>query len=190
MSCPNWDALARQRASTQREAAAWRQAVSHLDSCGVCRRQAVVSDPLLAFRGRLGDASERRPEAAEVADMCRSVRAVVRSREWETPQRPARRSSAWRQAAAVGLLAFLLLLLGPNGRVGPVPPTVVQVDPRTVQVSDRVPGTVSPIEILDHLTATLPLSLVENVDRPGARVYEMRRENLSLVMIIDRTLDV
>jgi len=190
MSCPNWDDLARQRATEQREPEAWRLAVRHLDSCGACRQQAVASDPLLVFRARSGAPSERYEDAAEVVEMCRSVKAVVRSRDWESPRQPARHSAAWRQAAAVGLLAFLLLLLGPNGRVGPLPSAVGGADSLSVQEADRVVGTTSATELLDHLTAALPLSLVENVDRPGARVYELRRENLSLVMIIDHTLDV
>jgi len=193
MSCPNWDDLARRRSTARREPAAWRQAIRHLDGCRSCRRQALESDSLLVFR--LRSEASRKPldeaaAAAEVDAMCRSVRAVVHSRQWESPRRRSRPSQAWRQAAAVGLLAFLLLVLGPGERAGSLPSAGLPDSSLALVEVDRSAGSTTDDELLDILTEALPVSLVEDVDRPGARVYEMRRDNLSLVMIVDRSFDV
>lgn len=189
MTCPNWNDLALRRASGDLDPADWRQALSHLDSCDDCRRPALASDPLLVFRHRRGSASGSESEAAAVAEMRRSVHAVVRSRSWKRPRRALSRSSARRLAAALALLAFLLFL-GPDRVLGPSPSADRLAGPVAATPPDLPVGSPVSAELIDLLAETMPVSLVEDIDRPGARVYEMRRDNLSVVMIVDDTFDV
>ena len=79
-----------------------------------------------------------------------------------------RRSRPWRQAAAAAALVTIALWAAPSG--APV---------EDLQISESVP-----IPYVENLPT------VEAVDRPEARIYQLADDELSMVMIIDETLDV
>ncbi len=79
-----------------------------------------------------------------------------------------RRSRPWREAAAAAALASIALWVAPSG----APIQEVQI------------GESAPIPYVENLPT------VEAVDRPEARIYQLADDELSMVMIIDETLDV
>lgn len=183
MSCPDWQSLvaARELASETGSATVsddrppgWAEARRHVASCGRCRQAALAADPLLLFT--------RLPETtvtpAEIGDMQSSVMALVRAsriaqvspaassgnaRETMRAQRGGV-FSASRIAAALGICS-LLALSGAPRRQPPALSTAATVVP-TID------------------------SVIEELDRPGARIYELPQADMAVVMIVDASLDV
>lgn len=171
MSCPSWSSLAAVRSRGAGGEAEWDAALAHLRSCLRCRERALAADPTLLF--------QRLPapplEEDEAARMKGSVRSTLRARAVE----PRRRSEVrWATAAAASVLLLILSLA-----VGLVP------TPREPVQSGSPEGLVVPVAVpLGDEGESGPL--LDGIDRPGARVYQLREGNLSVVMIVDETLDV
>lgn len=174
-SCPDWRRLLRHRLEAgRREPAGWGDAVTHLSTCRACRAEALAIDPTVIFvAGRTTDL-----ERSELDEIKRSVNAVRRAREVEEAfARPV--GVARKIGAAAALLAFLLLL----------PPAAVDLP------DGLVPAGIPGLEELESLaTGTQPSPvvspLIEPLDRPLARIYQLGQEDLSLVMVVDESLDV
>ncbi len=169
MSCPDWPALvaARERDSGA-EPPGWATARAHLSACSACRRRAVDLDPTLVFLAL----PALEPREGEISAMQGAVAALVRTRRLESAgerSRPARPARLRRAALAAAALAALVLEAGPRR---PAPP----------------PAGLLAAEGLAPGASSAPV--VEQIERPDARVYQLPAEGLSVVMIVDASLDV
>ena len=166
MSCPRFDGAAWEALLAHRvergvpPPAGLEEAMAHLDSCPSCRESALQVDPLLLFRGARSLA-----EPVDTAAFVAAVRAGRRQRRVE------RRASPRRPAGVAAALVAGALLLAPSAlfRGGETA--------RPVRPAAPVPG----------LSAH---PLIENLDRPGARVYQWGSESVSVVMVVDESFDV
>ena len=157
-----------------------RRAAEHLRECPECRRRAVAADPAVLFVDLpLLEVTENDVKAVRSA-----VGAMRRARalEHET-SRPL--SRWWRHVAAAALLAALLLAPGNTPVSQP-------------EAGDGSAGLMAGVEDLETLidqggflaSATEPSSIIENLNRPQARIYQLTEDDLSLVMIVDESLDL
>lgn len=191
MSCPDWQTLAAWRDDPQAdEPAEWREALAHLDrGCARCRRAAIAADPTLVFR-RLAVVAAAAPatgpaqEASEAEAMRRAVAAMRAASRVEASER---RASSWswkRWGTAAALAVLALSMPGDDARLRREPAGTA---PLAVALPAAMfaegPGTALAAPGDD-------LPTLEGVNRPGARVYHMDGEGMSVVMIVDETLDV
>lgn len=166
MSCPNWSALAAHRNSPQGvEPEGWTEALAHFDSCSVCRRQALSADPTLVFRRMPVVEPTPAQEMDEVAAVRQAVAAMRTASRLEALEtRPRRGSfSGWKRWAAAAVLALASLSLGR--------------DSGTIFQQPEMSGAdLQPV--------------VEGLNLPDARVYQVGEEDLLITMIVDESLDV
>lgn len=200
MSCPDWKTLAAWRDDPRaEEPAEWREGLAHLDQgCTLCRRAALAADPTLVFR-RLAVVPAPAPaqEASEADAMRRAVAAMRAASRVEASERRGRPlgSLSWKRWAAAAALAVAALSMpGDDARLRREPLAAPPMSARLLPaaLSEAMPAALragSP-EALPAAVAGDGLPTVEGVDRPGARVYHMDGEGLSVVMIVDETLDV
>jgi len=157
-------------------------ALAHVEACPECRGLALRFDPTIALQPLAAadpvDPSAALDEAAEVEAMLQAVETLRRAH-------PGRGRAAggptWRVAAAVLLAAGALYQLPARGpRVAEKP---------TVETLFENLGTLpSDAELVRAAFAVQPV--VEDLDRPDARVYQLGGGDVSVVMIVDETLDV
>ncbi len=173
MSCPDWRGLAAGRHADDTgdigntgdtAPGGWATAVEHFDTCTLCRRQALMADPLLVFR-RL-PAVELTPadERSEVEAVRQAV-ATLRAAERLDVRR---RFAGWRRWSAAAVLAVVALSVS-RDKTASLPPAVV-MSPAAM------PATSAPA--------------LEGVNRPGARVLHMASEGTWVLMVFDESLDV
>jgi hypothetical protein len=159
------------------DCAARQELVDHLRACSSCRREAVDEDPTLAF-----SLLEAEPvDAGRIAEIQKSVRTLRRSRAIERSDKPPLNERGRAFLVAASLLFVLTLLPLTNGRS----PEESQ-EPKVGVVSNQQSradwqqwnddGTVTPV--------------IEDLNRPEARVYQRTEEDLAVVMIVDETLDL
>lgn len=176
MSCPDWPALLAARAADPAvDPPEWPAARAHLDGCGACRETAFALEPTLVFT-RL---AEPRLATDEVERMRRAVEALRRAeplRDRRHRHRPSAKALR-RGALAAGLLIAAL---------GQHPLAVVPPSAPLVAARAATPVGMRPAE----LPASGLASIVDQLDRPQARIYEMGAEGLSVIMIVDESLDV
>ena len=174
-ACPelSWQLLLAHRFDVRAgEPAELGAALDHLDACPACRREACAIDPTLVFK-RLPPIADLDfdSEAERMRQAVSGMRLVARIE----PRRSGR-ARAGRFAAAAGLAAMALLA----GRGEPVR--------REASAASAVPGPAVPAV---PARFELPSSaMVEEVGRPKARVYQLAGDRLSVVMIVDSSLDV
>ena len=192
MSCPDWIALTAHRHERDGfEPAGWSEALSHLDGgCKLCRRQALAADPTLVFR-RLATVpavtmtpAQERSEVEAVRTAVAAMRAASRLDSLES--RP-RTSSGWRRWSSVAAVLALAALIAPSGYDA----SRSKVDTDAVLFRE---GRVE-VGLLDEPVAAaqqvdLDEPVVEGVNLPDARVYHMSGEGLSVVMVVDESLDI
>ncbi len=167
MSCPDWRLLVSQREREPgRDPDGWEAARRHLDECAACRRAAIAADPLLVF-APLGAAA---PPAGREEEMLASVTALVRAERLERRRRLPSGPALGRLAAGLGVFALLGLTGGPS--------------------PDRAWAPAAQVAGVDRLADAPPAAILEDLDRPQARVYELPQSDLALVMIVDASLDV
>ena len=105
---PWWRCASARGCRTPAEPAGWAKAVTHLDACPRCRREAVAADPLLVFRRLPASEMPEAEERAEAESMRQAVAAMRTARRLES-----RRSFAgWRRWAAAAVLAVASLSVG------------------------------------------------------------------------------
>ena len=121
-------------------------------------------DPTLLFRKSLGQNATKVAKATKEVDV-ESILVGVRALRRASPKR---RSRIWGEAAAAAALLVLGLWVAPSS-----------VPLQKVQVVES-----APIPYVENLP------VVEAVDRPEARIYQLADDELSIVMIVDETLDV
>ncbi len=175
MSCPDWRALlaARER-DPDVDPPGWSEARGHLAECRACRSVAAEIDPVLIFAALPAP----RVAPAEIAEMQRAVAALVRAERVapraSEPVAARRRRRAGRLARGAAAAAVLLLALG------------VEAGPRRV-----APGAGEALAALPEAGPdTFAPPALEEIDRPQARIYQLPAEGLSVVMIVDASLDV
>lgn len=185
MSCPDWRALAAARGSDSAvDLPAWVEARRHAAECPHCRSAAFAAEPLLLF-DRL---PERTVTPDEIADMQAAVGALVRaSRIGRGGQGVARpvpaasgRRSLSRLVAALGVCSLLALSGAPRPHSrGFAELAELAAEGSALQGLEAVFEGASPVQ-----------SAVEELDRPGVRIYELPQADMAVVMIVDASLDV
>lgn len=183
--CAQWPRLeelvaARLERRDDAEAMLSAPALGHLEDCGECRRAALALDPTLALRPLVEpEVSGTMAADDEVESMLRAVETLRRA--------PARRprsalvSAGWRSAAAILLVAGALYQLPARGpRIAANPPADAQLEALASRPVDN--------EVVRAEFSGQPV--LEDLDRPGARVYQLGGGDVSVVMIVDETLDV
>jgi len=201
VSCPDWTSLAAHRHEREgSEPAGWTEALAHLDGgCSLCRRRALAADPTLVFRRlaavpavTMTDAEER-SEADAVRAAVAAMRAASRLDSLEA--RP-RTSSVWKGWSTGALAAALALaaLVFPSGPSGYDPSKSKAASAGAGDAAIFRDGRVE-VEPLDEPVAAgqqvdLEEPVVEGVNLPDARVYHMSGEGLSVVMVVDESLDI
>lgn len=177
MSCPDWRNLtARRDADPQ----AWQRAVTHLDECSRCRREALAAEPTLVFR-RLPTLEVG---AEEIADMQRAVATMRRTRSLERPRRrmATPQVSTWLRAAALAAVMLGAALLRGTG-----PATIARVDHVASQPGVVAAGPVEPAGAVDTALAALDpahLPLVEDVDPSYGSLIQVVDDDIAIVMVV------
>ena len=169
MTCRfDWADLVAHRRTGSNEPAGWRGALEHLRECGACRERALIEDPTLVFvAGEAVAVSE-----AEVEAMVADVGNLIRARETERAADSSGRR-VWRYAAAAAAAAVMVFLPTFSAR--------------------QVTGTADTAQVGPAPGADLsesPAPMIEALDRPEARIYQLGEEDLSIVMVVHESLDV
>ena len=200
--CPDWRALAihrHERHDATEEPAGWPEALEHLDGCPACRRSAVEADPTLLFRRlpALSADMSADAEALEVDSMRQAVAAMRTARRLTPPRERDvwNGRNAWKRWATAAALVAAALSLGGDHGLGRA--ALVTSTPEVATVAQvPAPGIALPIPVSHGLRAvprfaSEQVPMVEELNRPAARVYQMDGgKNLSVVMIVDERLDV
>jgi len=194
VSCPNWSALVAFRDARGGDPPGWEENLAHLDACPACRRQALAADPTLAFR-RLPRPDVKAADIDAIRQGVAALREASRlglarpepppaghedGRTDEGEPRQGRRGWGWlpgatRIAAAVVLVVVALALAPGN------PLTLGDFTPITTAARE---GVTSPAGV----EATMPL--IEDLDLPDPRVYQIAEEDIQVVMVFDESLDL
>jgi hypothetical protein len=190
-TCPNWRQLVQDRDDQPPTAALeqrWESALSHRNGCPKCQAAAIQVDPLLAFQGLGGFELTPAEEAWEIEETRRVVAAMrtgQRLTENEGPTRRLRtvaRATHAREWGVAAMLTIALLGVGTGRMTRP-----------TVLASAHLPTTTL-TPTATAVPARMPFqpgfTTVEGLDRPNARVYQLRGDHLSVVMIVDKKLNV
>ena len=175
-SCPDWTALVALRERDDAEPAGWAEAMTHLDACPRCRREAMAADPLLVFRRLPVSEMPEAVEQAEAESMRQAVAAMRTAKRLES-----RRSFAgWRRWAAAAVLTVASLAMGDRAPVELNPAAAESAAaPEAVAVA-AAPAAPSP-------AAT---AVLERLDGSDARVYQVDGKDLTAFMIVGDKVDV
>jgi hypothetical protein len=152
----------------------WAPARRHLGVCAECRRAALALEPTLLFAALPAPAVG--PD--EIASMQEAVAALVRAGRIDGEVGRGRRAlgGRLRGVAAAAAVAALALVADPGAR--PVDPQPGGELAAAVDFAGE-----------DPFAPVYP-AVLEELDRPEARVYQIPAEGYSVVMIVDASLDV
>lgn len=164
LSCPDWSRLAAVCDNEGAEPEGWAEAVAHFDACALCRKEALKADPLLVFRRMATVEITPAEERLEVESMQQAVAAMRTARRLETRGRFA----GWRRWAAAAVLAGISLGVGRD--------KVPQLEQVAVIETPPAPASVA-------------APVLDGIDRPEARVYEVGDDEFSAVMVIDPSFE-
>lgn len=151
---------------------------AHLEDCPGCRRAALALDPTLALRA-LAEPMSQDAERDEVEAMRLAVATLRRS----GATAPAAGGAArwWKTAAGAALVAGALYQL-------PLP-SMARRSPASTLLGTIAAANLAPApSVLPAEFSNQPV--VEDLDRPDARVYQLGGGDVSVVMIVDESLDV
>lgn len=188
MNCYDWPRQLAHRFDPDMPAPGdWPQARIHLGDCPSCRREALAIDSTLAFRG----AAAWSPGKEESESVRLAVRALRRTQRLRgeaaaAGDRAGTRRRGRRRIASAALFAGALALL-PSvvdrraaGRLETTSAEPTQAGFSTLRGASPAAGSIGG-----------PLApAIDGLDRPQARVYEWSAEDLSVVMVVDESLDV
>ncbi len=178
MSCPNWRALAP-------ASPAWDEAVAHFDGgCRLCRREALTAEPTLVFRQLRGvgpTVMSPAQEASEVDAVRQAVAAMRTASRVDSIEHRSRRLGWKRWAVAAALAAAALSIPADNAWRH----LEAQRQELASQPESMLRGGVVPAAYGREADPAL-----SGTSRPGARVYHMDGDGMSVVMIVDESLDV
>jgi hypothetical protein len=186
-NCPDWKILAAHRRERHgAEPVGWNEALKHLDRCERCRQAAVAADPSLLFRRLSKVPPAPAAEAAEAESIIQAVAGMRAATRMGAGTPPRRRAGwrAWRRHAAAAALIVAALPLGGDdgwrlrlaGQIG----------------SEAMPLPEEALQPAAGLAAGMELDqpLIENLDRPEARIYQMGSPDVAVVMIFDENFEV
>ncbi|HEV8581530.1 MAG TPA: hypothetical protein VGX68_20890 [Thermoanaerobaculia bacterium] len=159
MSCPDWNRAAASRSS---EPDGWAAAVEHFDACTLCRQEALAAEPLLVFRRLPLVVLTPAEEHSEVEAVRQAVAAMRTAERLESR----RRFAGWQRWAAAAVLTFAALSVS----------------------RDKVPHAERAAVTLSAPLSPAPAPTLDGVNRPGARVYHLANEGVSVVWIVDESL--
>lgn len=168
----------------------WAEAMAHFDVCAECRRIAIAIDPTLGFR-RLPSAVAEMSVAQEADEVARMISAVSALRAERRVTRRSERTpwARWSAAAALVLASLWVGSLGDGApRAGAGPGSRAFEAEALSSAATTLPASIDP-ESSNGFSSRIGLA-VEGVDRPDARVYQYDGDQLSVVMIVDESLDV
>ena len=151
--------------------------VEHLRSCSSCRRAAVDEDPTLVFSLLEPEPVDR----GQIVEIQASVRTLRRSMAVEKGNRSGPIEAGKAVLVAASLLFALALLQATGGRTHEE-----SAEPKEGVVSEE--RSLYDWQKWDDDRSATPF--LENLNRPGARVYQRTEEDLAVVMIVDETLDL
>jgi hypothetical protein len=172
--CPDWTGLVALRDGEDVEPAGWAVAVTHLDACPRCRREAMAADPLLVFRRLPVTEMPEAVEQAEAESMRQAVAAMRTAKRLES-----RRSFAgWRRWAAAAVLTVASLAMGDRAPVELNP----AVAPEAVPTAAVAAAPVAP--------SPAGTAVLERLDGSDARVYQVDGKDLTAFMIVGDKVDV
>jgi hypothetical protein len=180
VSCPDWSGLAalrRQSPQEDAEPAGWAAAVTHFDACPRCRREALLADPLLVFRRLPAAELDEAAERSEVETMRQAVTAMRTAQRLESR----RRFTGWRRWAAAAVLTLAALSASSQSR---------DRSPLELLAPSPAPLALAPLAPAAGPYAGHGQETLEGLNRPAARVYQMSGKDLSVVWIVDKSLDV
>ncbi|HEX3531299.1 MAG TPA: hypothetical protein VH988_29915 [Thermoanaerobaculia bacterium] len=178
MSCPNWRVLA----SHREEEAAWDAAVAHFDGgCRLCRRDALTAEPTLVFRQLRGVGPAAMSPAQEASEVDAVRQAVAAMRTASRVESRSKRAGWKRWAAAAALAAAALSIPADNAWRH----LTAERQELASQPESMLRGAVVPAAYGREADPAL-----SGTGRPGARVYHMDGDGMSVVMIVDESLDV
>lgn len=179
MTCPDWRQLLAHRFDPALATPArWTAAQAHLEDCAECRRQALAIDPTLAFRGAAAWTSTPGESAAiiqAVHTLRRTGELEHRAEQGRAPS-PGARSREHGPLAAAALFALILAFQPATTSRNRNESTTLLLERPAAAALQRASRPEEPA--------------IEGIDRPGARVYEWGAEDLSVVMVVDESLDV
>jgi len=178
-SCPDWTALValRERAADAAEPAGWTEAVTHLDACPRCRREAMAADPLLVFRRLPVSEMPEAVEQAEAESMRQAVAAMRTAKRLES-----RRSFAgWRRWAAAAVLTVASLAMGDRAPVDLNPAAAESEAPASEAAAVAAPP---------EAPSPAATAVLERLDGSDARVYQVDGKDLTAFMIVGDKVDV
>lgn len=183
MNCPDWKTLLAHRLDSDRESESgvdgppseWPEALEHLEECPACRRRALALDPSLIFAAQapLGVSDD------EVGLIKANVHTLLRARAAEHASHRVRRGLG-RLAAAAAVVALMVLLPTHTSR-------------QALTSSPALPGLASDARSVpagDGLLVEAPSPLIEPLDLPAARIYQLGGGDFSIVMVVDDSIDV
>lgn len=185
MNCPDWNAITERRAAEPlRDPDGFGAALAHLQGCQECRSSALATDPLLVFHPGVRPApavhATAAESAADVLAMQGSVLALVRAsrvagggQQDSTSRLPA----GFRIAASLALFSLMVLFGGPKEADREAARSQVGSN-----LADWIDETAQ--------SADIARPVVEDLEQPGARIYELPQDDLAVVMIVDASLDV
>ena len=190
MICPDraqWRVkLAHRFDESLEEPAQWPLDSAHLETCGECRQQALELDPTLLFQ-RLPVVASPVSVTSESESMRAAVANLRRANALQAAPVAAERSRhgafAWRAAAAVLLASALGSQLPLGRRVA-----VVSLVPAAVTEASSQRPSAEPASISPARSHTSGLLVPGEVGRPQARVYEIGYPEMSVVMVVDKSL--
>lgn len=177
MSCPDWRSLLKHRLETVElePPAEWPQAVEHLERCPACRRQALSLDPSMLFA-----VSAPLPVSDdEVGEIKANVRTLVRARAAERTTHRLRRGLG-RIAAAAAVVGLMVLMPTHSSRQALSPGAAAPTP-----AGDAALSTLG-----DEAFAEAPAPVIEPLDLPAARIYQLGGGDFSIVMVVDDSIDV
>jgi hypothetical protein len=153
--------------------------VEHLRACSSCRRDAVEENPTVVFSLLETDSIGE----AEIAEIQASVRTLRRSRAIETAESIWPRGGRKTAMVAASLVFALALLPLAGGR-----PLENGAESLVDAISERQPE--APSDWQSWVDDRTVPPVIEELNRPEARVYQLTEEDLAVVMIVDETLDL
>ena len=175
MSCHDWSRLLAHRLDPALpKPAGWAAARAHLEECSPCRREAVGLDPTLGF----SNAAQWTADAADVEAIRLGVQTLRRTGALAgsgQARQPGRHRRGHRRLASALLFATILALQAQSTALTRIDPSEFDSAPYGSRL---------------ELSTGPAAPAIEGVDRPQARVYEWGADDLSVVMVVDESLDV
>lgn len=180
MNCPDWRLLLTERDRAERsggltDTPAWRAAVGHLADCAACRGAAFELDPALLFVAH----SPIEVSDEEVDRIQANVHVLRRARSAERASAEPRRRIA-RFASAAAVISLMILL--PTHTARPPSAPLSASGPNLASEMSPFAGGLS--------LGDGPAPLIEPLDLPAARIYQLGEGDLSVVMVVDESIDV